>query len=289
MDRRDLREQFKEHFGIDIANREGLGNLAHIRDEEHALSGFNGFLRQLLPDAPQHHIDRLTDTIHHRINEHTSTFEKYYAMGYALQAGRGAHAPNSIASLLPYLPGGTATPGTSYPLYASLNGVVQVGSPFTFLRQQTFHRLMTSKADADAGWFFSANTVKFQDDPISGMTNDCSFTVFEAEVVFDRTPLGAYSKRRFIGNTTIQFNASAFINPNMTAAGMISGVMIEYRDDRCRAGETILEGAPSGATLPEIVQHLIGERVNAIRGPNMNMQTSHGPYMRPSTPLIDVR
>jgi hypothetical protein len=138
---------------------------------------------------------------------------------------------NSGVALLPVgiVPGANCTPGIIYPLQPFTSGVTS--GPYQFVTNQVFFDLMTGEIDANNGWHFVSNSVKFSNDPLSGMAyGDTSFGNFCEQVVAGREILGEYFHHTVIEQLT--FFASAILY-NAAPKPMVWGANLRFWDKRC--------------------------------------------------------
>lgn len=169
---------------------------------------------------------------------------------------REALRANSAVGLFPVgiVPGANCTPNVIYPLQPFTTGVTN--GPYQFVTKQVFFDIMTSKVDADNGWQFASNSVRFSNDPLAGMAyGDTPFYNFEPEVVAGRDILGEYSHHEVIEQLT--FYASAILY-NAAAKPMV-GPSIRFWDFRCE-GEGInghYFNIFSGPSFLDIVEDLL--------------------------------
>ena len=214
-------------------------------------------LHEMMRQVPREYHTLITDVI----ARGTGRMEKILAAAAAAVYVREALKANSGVTLLPVgiAPGANCTPNTIYPLQPFTSGATS--GPYQFVTDQVFFDLMTATVDTTNGWYFVSNSVKFSNDPLSGMAyGDTSFVNFEQDVVSGREILGEYSHHRVIEQLT--FYASAILY-NSAPKPMVAGVNLRFWDTRCK-GEGVNERffqVFSGPTFSEVVNDLV-ERAN---------------------------
>lgn len=203
----------------------------------------------------------------------TNRFERLLAAAAAAVYVREALKANSGVTLLPVgiAPGANCSPNTIYPLQPFTSGVTS--GPYQFVTDQVFFDLMTSEADANNGWYFVTNSVRFANDPLSGMAyGDTSFINFAEQVVAGREILGEYSHHRVIEQLT--FYASAILYNN-SPKPMVCGANLRFWDTRCK-GQGVNErffDVFSGPPFADVVQDLVQQANGGLGIENLFMHS----------------
>lgn len=218
-------------------------------------------LHKLLQRIPGEFHPLVADAIAHGTNR----MERLLTAAAAAVYVREALKANSGVSLLPVgiAPGANCQPNVIYPLQPFTSGSTE--GPYQFVTDQVFFDLMTSEQDANNGWFFVSNSVRFANDPLSGMAyGDTSFINFAEQVVAGREILGEYSHHRVIEQLT--FYASAILY-NPSPKPMMCGANLRFWDTRCK-GEGVNEKffhVFSGPSFADVVRDLVEQANGGTR------------------------
>jgi hypothetical protein len=222
-------------------------------------------LTELAPKSEVNEIRRLLSRVptnlHEVINDAIKLgVERKYRLLMGAAAAfyvREAMRANSAVALLPVgiTPGQNCLVNTIYPLQPFTTGATS--GPYQFVTNQVFFDLMTAEVDANNGWMFASNSVRFANDPLAGMAyGDTGFINFAEQVVAGRDVLGEYSHHTVIEQLT--FFASAILY-NSAPKPMVQGVQLRFWDKRCD-GEGVNDRYLrifAGPSFSEVVNDLV--------------------------------
>lgn len=233
---------------------------AHKALEEFAPRHEHQWLHEQMAKVPGHYHELITEIVARA----TGRMDKLLTAAAAAIYVREALKANSAVTLFPVgiVPGANCAVNTIYPLQPFTSGVTS--GPYQFVTDQVFFDLMTIHEDAANGWQFVSNSVRFSNDPLSGMAyGDTSFVNFEQDVVAGREILGEYCHHRVIEQLT--FYASAILY-NAAPKPMVGGVTLRFWDKRCAGGpnERFFE-VFSGPTFAEVVEDLVRQANGGVR------------------------
>lgn len=253
----NLRETFKELFDVDI-NAPEMGGVFHPGHEALVhTTELDSLFRQIFPNASAAQLHALDKIVNGRIDGHAS----YFATAFAANAKALQNKPNASFTLY----GPTAGTGITYAPNTPINLVPHNGGApmttgFAFSDDMYFFSVSTEKVDAVAGWRLVI--FKWADDPISNIQNDTSFSIYEEEADFLRSPLGAYRFRRFKAPTLL--NATA-VHSRAAAQELICGVTVLYRDVRCKTNDKqFVSGVGDNQSLADLVRALVSHRASRV-------------------------
>jgi len=232
---------------------ESMDTEAHRALADLAPKGDLGTIRTIMGRIPSN----LHPDVMEAIKLGTSRIQKLL-MGAAAVYVREALRANSGVTLLPVgiVPGANCAVNTIYPCQPFTTGTTT--GPYQFVTDQVFFDLMTSEEDANNGWYFASNSVRFANDPLAGMAyGDTSFINFAEQVVAGRDILGEYSHHNVIEQLT--FFASAILY-NSAPKPMTSGINLRFWDLRCKGREGInakMFNVLAGPSFVDVVNDLL--------------------------------